>query len=369
MRGHSHSTVRKLSWLGPLAVLVASANAAVATAAEPPADVPAGAPECKSTGVTVSFVTGSAEIDQNGRGALAGVATWLHNGERRTVRLEGYTDRSGNPAANERLSAQRAQAAKDFLLGRGIEPDRIMVFAHGEEEDPRLTGADARVVAITACDVPKKFVAEATPEEAAAATPVDEPVALAEPVMTSAPIPVPPQKPVSGLGVEATIGAGAMGFIDQAARSVTGTGVTWDARLMFGSRLPIAVEGAYVGSVQNIDALGLSSDSLLLGNGVEGTLRINLTQMRVQPYLFGGIGWTHYQLNNTATNTSSVLAKDDIGTVPMGAGVSARLGRAFILDVRGTYRATFDDDMMRAQTSQDNTLQSWSASARMGFEF
>jgi hypothetical protein len=138
---------------------------------------------------------------------------------------------------------------------------------------------------------------------------------------------------------------------------------------MFGSRLPLAVEGAYVGSVQGIDALGLSTSSLLIGNGVEGTLRFNLTRRRVQPYLFGGIGWTHYQLSNAATNTSSVLARDDIGTVPLGAGISGRLGRGFIVDARGTYRATFDDELLRAQETTNNTMQSWSAAARGGFEF
>ena len=138
---------------------------------------------------------------------------------------------------------------------------------------------------------------------------------------------------------------------------------------MFGSRLPIAVEGAYVGSVQGIDALGLSTNSLLVGNGVEGTLRINLTRMRVQPYLFGGVGWTHYQLSNTATNTSNVLGRDDIGTVPMGAGITARFGRGFIFDARGTYRATFDDQLMQGQSVNDTSMQTWNATGRVGFEF
>src|SRR5262249_17162658 len=135
---------------------------------------------------------------------------------------------------------------------------------------------------------------------------------------------VPPGTPPSALGVEATVGAGAIGFIDEASRRTSGTGASWDARLMFGSRLPIAIETAYTGSVQNIDALGLSSNSLLVGNGIEGTLRVNLTRLRVQPYLFAGAGWTHYQITNTTTNTSSFLGKDDVGTVPMGAGLTVR---------------------------------------------
>jgi hypothetical protein len=382
MRKHRHSVARRLSWLGSLAILIGLARPAPAEASA--------APECKSAGVTISFGSGSTEIDGNGRGALAGVATWLQNGDERTVRLEGYADRTGNAAANQRLSERRAQAVKDFLLGRGIEPDRIMVFGHGEgeHEDRKLTGADARVVAVTACEVPKETAAEmpapppeptpaAAAPEAAPASPLEaegvaesplEPAPLTEPVNVAPPLPGGPPRPRSVLGVEATVGGGAIGFIDEGARRVTSTGGMWDARLMFGSRLPIAVEGAYVGSVQSIDALGLSSSSLLMGNGVEGTLRVNLTRRRVQPYLFGGVGWTHYQLNNAASNTSSVLSRDDIGTVPMGAGISGRLGRGFIVDARGTYRATFDDDLMRAQATTDNTTQSWSAAARVGFE-
>ena len=60
--------------------------------------------------------------------------TWLKNGDQRTVRLVGYTDKAGGATANQKLSERRAQAAKDFLLSRGIEPDRIMVFGHGEQD-------------------------------------------------------------------------------------------------------------------------------------------------------------------------------------------------------------------------------------------
>jgi hypothetical protein len=178
-----------------------------------------------------------------------------------------------------------------------------------------------------------------------------------------------PKAPPSVVGIEATLGGGAIGFIDEGARAVAGTGGSWDARLLFGSRLPIAVEGAYVGSAQSIDALGLASSSVLLGNGFEGTLRINLTHGRIQPYLFGGAGFTHYQLSNTSTNTSSVRGDDDIGTVPLGAGITGRLAGSFIVDARGTYRATFDDDLLRATAASSNSMQSWNASARIGFEF
>jgi hypothetical protein len=387
MRDQSGTTHRKLMWLGPVALLT-FAGAGLARAAEPTTAEASStsAPECKNAGVKVGFVSGSNEIDQNGKGALAGVATWLQNGDQRSVRLEGYSDKKGGATANQRLSERRAQAAKDFLLSRGIEPDRIMVFGHGEGDDVALSGPEARVVVVTACDIPKAVAAE-TPEPEAEPTPEAEPAApepapkpapVAETSPAPAPEPVasapppavkPDRRPVSAVGIEATLGGGAIGFIDETSRGVAGTGGSWDARLMFGSRLPIAVEGAYVGSAQGIDALGLSTNSVLLGNGVEGTLRVNMTRSRIQPYLFGGVGYTHYQLNNTATNTSSVLGSDDIGTIPMGVGITGRLGRSFILDARGTYRATFSDDLLRAMAADNNSLQSWNASARVGFEF
>jgi outer membrane protein OmpA-like peptidoglycan-associated protein len=381
--------------LGALA-LVGLVGPGGAGAAERTAPEPAATPECKSAGVTVSFARGSTELDTNAQGALAGVATWLQNGDQRTVRLVGFADKAGGATGNQRLSERRAQAAKDFLVARGIEPDRIMVFGHGEATDhaPTLT-ADTRIVSVTACDVPQATASEAPAPEAdaaasdATAVPASAPTAVVPPTAprapapaftpppyepnTVVPVPPPPHKPPSMIGVEATVGGGAIGFIDQGARDATQTGASWDARLMFGSRLPIAVEGAYVGSVQNIEALGLSTNSLLVGNGVEGTLRVNLLRKRVQPYLFGGMGWTHYQVTNTATNTSSVRGSDDIGTVPLGAGLSARLGTAFILDIRGTYRATFADELLHVQaangTSSSNSMQSWNAAGRVGFEF
>jgi hypothetical protein len=374
---HRSST---LVWLGPLALLV-SVGVSRVEAAEPTA------PSCRNAGVTVSFVRGSMEIDTNGRGALAGVATWLENDDQRTARLEGYADRTGGATGNQRLSERRAQAAKDYLITRGIAPDRIMVFGHGEATDrPLPAGSDGRVVLVTVCEVPKEAAAETPPPPQPQATAT--PDAAPAPVPAAPPAPVPPeyapiadippatspssQRPPSRIGIEATVGAGAVGFIDETARNATQTGAAWDARLMFGSRLPLAIEGAYVGSVQNIEALGLGTSSLLLGNGVEGTLRVNLSRARVQPYLFGGVGWTRYQLTNAQSNTSSLLGSDDVGTVPLGAGLSARLGPGFILDVRGTYRATFGGDMFQGlalNTDSSNAMQTWSAAGRVGFEF
>ena len=112
---------------------------------------------------------------------------------------------------------------------------------------------------------------------------------------------------------------------------------------------------------------------MLLGNGAEGTLRLNFTQSRVQPYIFGGGGFTHYQVTNTNVNLSSVAGGDNVGTVPTGLGLSARLSREFLIDVRGTYRFAFNDTLLDVASADIGggtpRLDSWNVAGRLGFEF
>jgi len=390
MRNRINTVWRGVITAAPLSVLILGGLAN----AEPMEGASSGeasaVPVCKDSGVTVNFGKGSSEIDQNGKGALSGVATWVQNGDQRTVHLEGFTSKTGGATANQRLSERRAQAAEDFLVGKGVPSDRISVVGHGEDTAP-ISNADARVVKVKTCDVPKKMAeAPPPPEPLAPPEPVAPPEPLAPPPSTVVivppvapapppapmyePMPAPApvahhDKPPSKIGIEALVGGGAVGFIDSAVRNTVNTGGSWDARLTFGSRLPIAIEGAYVGSAQNIDALGLSTNNHLIGNGVEGDLRLNFTTYKVQPYIFGGAGWTHYQITNSATNTSSVLSSDDVGTIPLGAGISIRPGKAFLIDVRGTYRAVFNDTMFDRVTNSNNSMQNWGALGRLGFEF
>jgi hypothetical protein len=382
MRNLSNTVCSKLKWFAPLAVLTL---ARAGVAAEPgSADMSAQTPTCKDAGVSVTFPVGSTELDRNARGALSGVATWVGNGDQRTVRLEGFADKTGDEETNQRLSEKRAQAAKDFLVGHGVDTDKVAIVGHGEEPDGHQTPSEARVVEVKACEKPAPMAA-AEPAPAAepepsppveAVPPAPEPAPVAEaPLPPPAPIVMaPPLKrgPPSKIGIEAAVGLGAVGFINDGAQNVTGTGEQWDARLTFGSRSYVAVEAAYVGSIQSIDALGLDAGARLLGNGAEGTLRLNFTRARIQPYVFGGAGWTHYQLNNTPTINTDVKGSDDIGTVPLGGGISARLGKSFLVDVRGGYRYTYNEDLLTAamaSTGQSASLQSWNVGGRLGFEF
>jgi len=90
---------------------------------------------------TVYFASGSATISAEGRQALAELATQAQTVEGYVISVLGYADPTGNPAANQRLSEQRAQNAINYLKQQpGIQPGRVLsASAMGEVT---LTGAD-----------------------------------------------------------------------------------------------------------------------------------------------------------------------------------------------------------------------------------
>jgi len=54
------------------------------------------------------------------------------NPQIRRVRVEGHTDWIGSDAYNQALSERRANAVRDYLIGKGIAPDRMMAVGYGE---------------------------------------------------------------------------------------------------------------------------------------------------------------------------------------------------------------------------------------------
>ncbi len=48
------------------------------------------------------------------------------------IQVEGYTDSTGSEAYNQRLSERRAEAVKNLLVQRGVDPSRIYAIGFGE---------------------------------------------------------------------------------------------------------------------------------------------------------------------------------------------------------------------------------------------
>jgi outer membrane protein OmpA-like peptidoglycan-associated protein len=51
-----------------------------------------------------------------------------------TIEIAGHTSSEGNPTRNMWLSLERAKSVKTYLVGRGIDEDRIQTIGHGSDE-------------------------------------------------------------------------------------------------------------------------------------------------------------------------------------------------------------------------------------------
>ena len=174
---------------------------------------------------------------------------------------------------------------------------------------------------------------------------------------------------VGRLGSGFLVGGGYEDFTSNTMRSQTGGGGNWNARAVVGTRQFVGVEGAYVGSAHSVDALGVNSSAVLVSNGLEGNVRVNLpiTMRRAQllePFGFVGLGWQHYQVTNTIVNTSDLASNDDVMTVPLGGGIAYAVGR-FMADARFTYRPTYYSDMLR----NGGSLSNWGVGGQVGVAF
>ncbi|MGZ5179369.1 MAG: OmpA family protein [Ramlibacter sp.] len=82
----------------------------------------------------ISFDTGRADIKPNLRPILDQFASGLSSQPNTEVRIVGHTDNTGSDAINDPLSQRRADAARDYLAARGVDPRRIMTSGRGEHE-------------------------------------------------------------------------------------------------------------------------------------------------------------------------------------------------------------------------------------------
>jgi hypothetical protein len=183
----------------------------------------------------------------------------------------------------------------------------------------------------------------------------------------------------SGIGVSTILGGGVGGFTDKQMRNTTSDiGGLWDLRVAIGSHLPLALEVGYVGTATNINGLPTGNKGRLIGTTLEGALRYNiLPHMPFTPYVFAGMGWQRYDVTNTSVSLadSGVADHDNLMVFPMGAGLAYRIN-GFVADVRGTFRAATDNDMVlttpgitQPTPSDFASMHSWEASAAVGYEF
>jgi len=84
----------------------------------------------------VGFVSGSAMIPTDQEKVLDALVERLQKYPKTDLELTGYTDALGTKLFNMELSLRRALAVKEYLVLRGIAPERITLIGGGQLEDP-----------------------------------------------------------------------------------------------------------------------------------------------------------------------------------------------------------------------------------------
>lgn len=82
----------------------------------------------------ISFAVGRADIEPNFRPVLNRFATSLQDNPGTEVTIIGHTDSTGSDALNNALSLNRADAVRDYLVARGVSPNRINIDGRGSRE-------------------------------------------------------------------------------------------------------------------------------------------------------------------------------------------------------------------------------------------
>lgn len=95
--------------------------------------------------ITVRFPRNLSTLDAASRVMLNEVFEQLARSPSDRVLITGYTDRSGDPEVNLALSEQRAKTVRNYLLSRGIEPERLLVNYYGDSRSEQRDPSERRV--------------------------------------------------------------------------------------------------------------------------------------------------------------------------------------------------------------------------------
>lgn len=78
------------------------------------------------------FATGKSELKSGATANLDRLSDFLTEYPNRTASIEGFTDSMGSEDSNQALSERRADSVKRYLVGRGVQSERLSSSGRGE---------------------------------------------------------------------------------------------------------------------------------------------------------------------------------------------------------------------------------------------
>ncbi len=91
------------------------------------------------------FAFGKAGLTDIGRSRIDNMIQGLQSAgiTARSVAIQGYTDPIGSEQANQRLSTERANVVRDYMVSKGVPASIIRAEGRGES-NPKVTEADCK---------------------------------------------------------------------------------------------------------------------------------------------------------------------------------------------------------------------------------
>ena len=99
-------------------------------------------PERSFTFEDLTFETNSARITAQSQPSVNDLIQIMKAYPGLHIRIEGYTDNTGNASANKTLSLERANAVKTALMRAGIEPTRVTTLGYGSAQPKASNDTD-----------------------------------------------------------------------------------------------------------------------------------------------------------------------------------------------------------------------------------
>jgi OOP family OmpA-OmpF porin len=91
-----------------------------------------GCPDFKGSLEGVYFETSSAQLTENSEVILNNVAEELKRYPNLSIEIQAYTDSRGSDALNQRISEQRAQSVRNYLIEKGVSAEKLTAKGYGE---------------------------------------------------------------------------------------------------------------------------------------------------------------------------------------------------------------------------------------------
>ena len=121
------------------------------TSAAPPAQPSGPGPGTQldlevNVGDRVFYDFDKSTLRPNGRTTVERWAAWLKTYERNKIIFEGHADERGTREYNLALGDRRANAAREYLVSLGVDPNRVKTISFGKER-PAIPGSNENAYA------------------------------------------------------------------------------------------------------------------------------------------------------------------------------------------------------------------------------